>query len=114
MTTTHVTPSDTDLPHWETPPDDLPAAVREVKRAMRERIAASGRTVSEVFAVVEALVAERVAEIRADHERGEEVWPVIDYADIENGTVSPEQLDKLRRRGCLVVRGHFPREQALA
>src|SRR6476646_10102016 len=114
MTTTHVTPSDTDLPHWESPPDDLPAAVREVKRAIRERIAASGRTVAEVFAVVEARVAERVAEIRADQERGDEVWPVIDYADIENGTVTPEQLDKLRRRGCLVVRGHFPREQALA
>jgi hypothetical protein len=39
---------------------------------------------------------------------------VIDYADIEAGAVPPEQLAKLQRRGCLVVRGHFPREQALA
>ncbi|MBW8729858.1 MAG: DUF1479 domain-containing protein [Terrabacter sp.] len=114
MTTTHVTSADTDLPHWETPPDDLPAAIREVKSAIRARIEASGRTVAEVFAVVEARVAERVAEIRAARERGEDVWPVIDYADIEQGTVTPEQLEALRRRGCLVVRGHFPREQALA
>src|SRR6478736_970509 len=80
MTTTPTTT----LPHWETTPDDLPAAIREIKRA-----------------------------IRAHVERGETVWPVIDYSDIENGTVTPEQLAKLRRRGCLVVRGHFPREQAL-
>jgi len=41
------------------------------------------------------------------------VWPVIDYADIESGAVTTEQLEALHRRGCLVVRGHFPREQAL-
>jgi hypothetical protein len=102
------------LPHWETPPDDLRAATREVKQALRERIEASGRTVAEVFAVAEKVVAERVAEIKADKERGETVWPVIDFADIENGTVTAEQVAKLRRRGCLVVRGHFERDQALA
>ncbi|WP_055690471.1 DUF1479 domain-containing protein [Streptomyces prasinus] len=101
------------LPHWETTPDDLAAAVREIKPALRARIEASGRTVEEVFAVVEERVRARLAEIRADQERGESVWPVIDYADIADGTVTPEQLDKLRRRGCLVVRGHFAREQAL-
>ena len=67
----------------------------------------------EVFAAFEQRVAPRVAEIAAELERGETVWPVIDYADIAAGTVSPEALDKLRRRGCLVVRGHFEREQAL-
>ncbi|MFF0111674.1 DUF1479 domain-containing protein [Streptomyces prasinus] len=101
------------LPHWETTPDDPAAAVREIKPALRARIEASGRTVEEVFAVVEERVRARLAEIRADEERGESVWPVIDYADIADGTVVPEQLDKLRRRGCLVVRGHFEREQAL-
>lgn len=102
------------LPHWETPPADLATATREIKQALRARIEASGRSVAQVFAVVEKAVADRVGEIRADQERGETVWPVIDYADIENGTVTPEQLDKLRRRGCLVVRGHFPHEQARA
>jgi hypothetical protein len=93
---------------------DLAAAIREIKPAIRARIAASGRTVEEVFAVVEARIAAAVAEIEAAKVRGEEVWPVLDYADIEAGTVSAGQLAKLRRRGCLVVRGHFPREQALA
>ncbi|WP_211245569.1 DUF1479 domain-containing protein [Actinomadura oligospora] len=102
------------LPHWERTPDDLPGAIRQVKRALRARIAASGRTVEEVFAVVERAVRAEVADIAAARERGEEVWPVIDYADVQAGTVPDETVRALRRRGCLVVRGHFPREQALA
>ena len=37
------------LPHWKTTPEDLPSAIREVKRALRTRIEASGRTVEEVL-----------------------------------------------------------------
>jgi hypothetical protein len=101
------------LPHWEQPPADLKAAVREIKAALRARIAASGRTVEEVFAVVEETIANEVDEIVAAKERGEPVWPVIDYADIAAGAVPAEALERLRRRGCLVVRGHFDRDQAL-
>src|SRR4051794_17784865 len=68
------------LPHWESTPDELKAAIREIKPAIRARIAASGRSVEEVFAVVEARIATAVAEIEAAKARGEEVWPVIDYA----------------------------------
>ncbi len=100
------------LPHWPEPPSDLPAAVAQVKSAIRARIEASGRSVAEVFAVVERQVKAEVADIAAARDRGEEVWPVIDYADIAAGTVPPRALALLRRRGCLVVRGHFPREQA--
>jgi hypothetical protein len=102
------------LPHWDTPPEDLPAAIREVKDALRARIAASGRSVEEVFAVIERRVRGRVDEIVAAKERGEPVWPEIDYADIVSGAVPATVLALVRRRGCLVVRGHFPREQALA
>ncbi|HEX5782599.1 MAG TPA: YbiU family protein, partial [Solirubrobacteraceae bacterium] len=102
------------LPHWETTPEDLTAATREIKAAIRARIEASGRTVEETFAVIEARIAERVEEIEAAKARGEQIWPVIDYADIEAGTVSQEQVDHLKRRGCAVIRGHFEREQALA
>ena len=103
-----------ELPHWESTPDDLAEATRQIKTALRARIAGSGRTVEDVFAVMEARVTERVEEIEAALARGENPWPVVDFADIENGTVTPEQVSLLRRRGCLVVRGHFPREQALA
>ena len=102
------------LPHWEQIPDDLPAAIRQVKAAIRDRIAASGRTVEEVFAVVERQVEAEAGEVAAARDRGEEVWPVLDYADIAAGTVPADALALLRRRGCLVVRGHFDRDQALA
>ena len=101
------------LPHWEQTPDDLAAATREIKAALRARIAASGRTVEEVFAVVERRIQADVDEITAARQRRETVWPVIDYADIEAGTVHDEAVSLLRRRGCLVVRGHFERAQAL-
>lgn len=102
-----------DLPRWDTEPADHAAAIREIKAALRARIATSGRSTEQVFAAVEQRIHRRIAEIREDQRRGEPVWPVVDYADIERGTVPAELLDKVRRRGCLVVRGHFPREQAL-
>jgi len=91
-TTTDVSPL-TGLPHWETQPEDLPAAIREIKRAIRARIAAQGRTVEEVVAEIEEYLRREVADIQATKERGEEVWPVIDYADIASGAVSQETLD---------------------
>ncbi|GIF04745.1 DUF1479 domain-containing protein [Actinoplanes siamensis] len=102
----------TALPHWEQIPADLKAATREIKAALRARINASGRTVDEVFAVVERRVQAAVDDINAARRRGESVWPVIDYADIASGTVTADQLDLLHRRGCVVVRGHFDRDQA--
>jgi hypothetical protein len=106
-------PTTTALPHWEETPADLKVATREIKAALRARIEASGRTVDEVFAVVEQRVQAAIDDVTATRRRGESVWPVIDYADIADGTVTPAQLDLLRRRGCLVVRGHFDRDQAL-
>src|SRR3954462_780196 len=80
------------LPHWETTPDDLKAAVRELKPALRARIAAPGRTVEEVFAVVEARLTAAVEEVEAAKARGETIWPVLEYADIEAGRVPAEEL----------------------
>ena len=111
-----VTPARTDLPalpHWEATPDDLPGAIRQIKAALRARITASGRSVEDVFAVIEKRVRAQVEQIAAEKARGETVWPVIDYADIAAGTVTADQLARLRQRGCLIVRGHFDRDQAL-
>src|SRR3954453_4243560 len=102
------------LPHWAPTPERPQAATREIKAAIRARIEASGRTVEEVWDVVTAMLTEKVEEIEAAKARGENVWPVIEYADIANGTVTAEQLAYLKKRGCVVIRGTFEREQALA
>ena len=104
----------TGLPHWETLPEDIPAATAEIKAAIRARIEAGGRTVESVIAELEAFLEGEIADIEAAKARGEEVWPVISYADIEAGTVSAETLALLKRRGCAVVRGHFDRARGRA
>jgi hypothetical protein len=101
------------LPTWDDPPTDVAAAVREIKSAIRQRIAASGRSTDEVFGFVANLVAERSREIQAANESGGTAWPIVEYADIAAGTVSAATWALLKRRGCVVVRGHFPHEQAL-
>ncbi len=112
--TTSSTPisARTGLPHWEATPEDIPGAIREIKAAIRAKIEASGRTVGAVIAEIEAFLETEIADIEAARERGDEVWPVVDYADIEAGRVSAETLALVKRRGCVVVRGHFDRDQA--
>src|ERR1700709_138118 len=70
------------LPHWESTPEDLNAATRQIKAAIRARIEASGRTVEEIWAVAAAQLPEKVEAIEPAKPRGEPIWPVIDYADI--------------------------------
>lgn len=100
------------LPHWETIPTDIPQAIKEIKAALRERIKDHGRTVEEVINEIEAFLVAEIEDIKATKARGEEVWPIIDFADIENGTVSEQSIAKLQRRGCVMIRGHFDRTQA--
>ncbi len=102
------------LPAWQLPPADERSAVREIKQALRRRIAASGRSVEEVFGEIEALIADRVTEVRAANAAHGTAWPSVDYSEIASGTISGAVRDLVRRRGCLVVRGHFAREQALS
>ncbi len=73
-----ATPARTDLPvlpHWETTPDDLPGAIRQIKAALRARIAASGRSVEDVLAVIEKRVRAQVEQIAAEKARGEPSGP---------------------------------------
>ncbi|WP_446663885.1 YbiU family protein [Flexivirga sp. B27] len=102
------------LPDWPTPPTDLGGAIREIKQALRRRIQASGRSVDEVFDVIERRVAARVAEINEIKRAGGTPWPVIEFDDLADPSKRDALQDQVRRRGCAVIRGHFPREQAEA
>lgn len=102
------------LPSWPVVPEDLSSAIRRIKAAIGTRIAASGRSVEQVFAAMRERVVRQVEEIVADRAAGRPVWPVIDYADIEEGRVAPAVMDLVRRRGCAVIRGTFSHSQGLA
>jgi hypothetical protein len=102
-----------DLPSWETTPPDTGAATVELKHATRARLLAAGRSIDEVFSVVAERLAPQIGEVMAELEAGRNVWPVVRYADIAAGTVPAETVALLRKRGCMIVRGHFERHQAL-
>ncbi|HDR2489572.1 TPA: DUF1479 domain-containing protein [Enterobacter bugandensis] len=94
----------------ETLPADHKAAIRQLKRELRAQIG----DVQAVFDKLSDKIATRVAEINALKNKGESVWPVIPFADVKNGTITDAQREAVKRRGCAVIKGHFPREQALA
>jgi Protein of unknown function (DUF1479) len=101
-----------DLPHWDTIPADVPSAISEIKSAIRSRIEANGRTVASVVKEIESFLRAEIADIEATRVRGENVWPVIEFADVAAGTVSAEMSAHVKRRGCAVIRGTFDRAEA--
>lgn len=93
----------------ETLPADHKAAIRELKRALRAEIG----DVQTVFNALSERIAAKVAEINALKASGDAVWPTIPFEDLKNGRISDEQRAAIKNRGCAVIKGHFPREQAL-
>lgn len=91
-------------------PADVPSAIREMKRAIRQQIG----DVEAAFAEVCGLIEQEVEAIEDKKAKGEPIWPVINYSDIEQGRVSNEQVADIHRRGCAIIKGHFTREVAEA
>lgn len=94
----------------DTLPADHKAAIRQMKQQLRAQLG----DVQLIFNQLSDAIATRVAEINALKAQSSPVWPVLSYADIKAGRVSAEQREEIKRRGCAVIKGHFPREQALA
>jgi hypothetical protein len=90
------------------PPPDMPAAIRDAKAQLKAQIG----DVKAAFAEAEELMRTEVAQVVAQRERGEDIWPVVQYADIAAGTVPEHLKAAVRRRGCAIVKGTFGREQA--
>ncbi|RJS93626.1 DUF1479 domain-containing protein [Salinisphaera sp. Q1T1-3] len=91
-------------------PDDLSGEIRALKAEARAQIG----DVEGLFAAVSDFIAQEVADIEAVRAAGGDVWPQIEYADIANGRVTDAQVRDIKRRGCAVIRNHFPHEQAAA
>src|SRR5206468_10088813 len=89
-------------------PSDLPAAIRQAKARLRERIG----DVAGALAEVEEAVRTEVAAVVAEREAGHELFPIAQFADIAAGRVPEATVASIRRRGCAVVKGNFPRGRA--
>jgi hypothetical protein len=91
-------------------PADVGAAIQAAKARLRGQIG----DVAAVFAEAEAAMRAEAAVVAADRAAGHPVWPVVRFGDIGAGTVPAATAAAIRRRGCVVVRGTFPRERAEA
>ncbi len=90
--------------------ENLPEAIREVKKKLRRELPAYVK----VFQEVEDEMRRKVAQIVKEREAGEPVIPVLPYADIAANSVSSEIIKKIKDRGACVIRNTFAPEQASA
>jgi hypothetical protein len=89
-------------------PSDMPAAIRQVKARLREQVG----DVAGVLAQVEKALRAEVAAVVAERNAGHEMFPIVQFADIASGTVPEATCASIRRRGCAIVKGTFPRARA--
>jgi hypothetical protein len=90
--------------------ENLPEAIRAIKKTLRRELPAY----TTVFQEIENEMRRKVAQIVKERDAGETVIPVLQYADIAAGSVSPEMISKIKDRGACVVRQTFPPEKAHA
>jgi len=88
--------------------DDLPAAIREAKRALRQALP----NYREVFLAVEDDIKQQASVIAAQRARGDSVIPELSYEDIAAQRVSADTITFIKARGACVVRRVFSPEQA--
>ena len=91
-------------------PDDFKQNVRLMKKVLREQIG----DVEGLFEQVRAKIVSEIAAARAEEAQYGSAWPQISQEDIAAGRISEEVKDHIRRRGCVVVKQTFSRDQALA
>ena len=90
---------------------DAPAYVVDAIRAAKHSLRASCE-VEARFAAIQDHIRTEVDDIRAAADRGDHVVPELAYADIETGAVTAATIEAIHRRGCVIIRGVFPRETA--
>ena len=90
--------------------ENLPEAIRNVKRTLRQTLPGYADT----FREVEAEMRQKVDAIVKERNEGGPVIPILQYSDIAAGTVSRDLTELVKARGACIVRGTFDPEQARA
>ncbi|OWS77341.1 hypothetical protein CBW22_00870 [Pantoea sp. VS1] len=94
----------------EQQPDDFKQHVRLMKQALRAQIG----DVEGLFEQVRSKIVSEIAAARAEEKQHGTAWPQVSFADLAAGRISEQTKNHIRRRGCVVVKQTFSREQALA
>ncbi|GLR10289.1 hypothetical protein COO59_06245 [Mixta theicola] len=91
-------------------PTDYKKNIVEMKRAMREQIG----DVEGLFRQVCDKIETEIAAAREEEKANGSAWAEVNYTDLAAGNISTQQIAHIKRRGCLVVRQTFSRDNALA
>lgn len=91
-------------------PTDYKKNIVDMKRTLKKQIG----DVDALFKQVCDKIETELAAAREEEKINGSAWPEISQADLQQGNVSPELIAQIKRRGCLVVRQTFARDEALA
>ena len=80
--------------------------------ALLDRHGLTRDRVSELFGIASERMRAEVAAVVVESDQGRAV-PVLSYDDVAAGAVDDTAIADVRRRGCVVIRGTFDREQAV-
>jgi hypothetical protein len=92
---------------------DLPENYKDCIVKMKKTLRAQIGDVEALFAEVSEFITAEIASIKEQQAQTGSGWPVLEFDAIARGGVTQEQLAQIKRRGCLVIKNHFPREQVL-
>ncbi|MEX0447352.1 DUF1479 domain-containing protein [Xenorhabdus sp. SGI246] len=91
-------------------PDDYRKRIRQMKQILREQIG----DVETLFSQVCDKIEKELTAAKEDEKNVGSAWPEIHWRDMAEGRITEEIIQKIKRRGCLVVRQNFPQNQAIA
>lgn len=88
--------------------EDVALAIQQAKRTWKNSIGDVPALLERIINTLES----DIQEIENTVNEGRSAWPEVHYDDITNDSVSDDVMQLIKKRGCLVVRGHFSSEQA--
>lgn len=91
-------------------PVDYKKNIIEMKKQLRAQIG----DVEGLFRQVCEKIETEIAAARAEEAANGTAWPQISWSELAEGRVSDAQIAQVKRRGCVVVRQTFERDDALA
>ncbi|MBD2813797.1 DUF1479 domain-containing protein [Xenorhabdus sp. Flor] len=91
-------------------PDDYRKRIRQMKQILREQIG----DVETLFSQVCDKIEKELTVAKEDEKNMGSAWPEIHWRDMAEGRITEEIIQKVKRRGCLIVRQNFPQYQAIA
>ena len=91
--------------------ENVPEAIRESKQLLRKLAADQGADFKVTFDELTESIRAEVSEIKTLKERGDNIIPELEYADLIANGINDSQQTQIRKRGCAIVRNIFPESQ---